>query len=318
VIRDGAAYIAIDFNETPVQFPFERTGLQALYNTEVPFDSRKLVAYGRDISALSAAQLAALERPAKLTRFPDDLLFARGLEYSGIYEDGWLSPESEFVLGGGGPGAWVRVRGFVPELPGDPLGRGTLTFTVPGGKFEVPAAVGSFDWLLPIGSADKLARLGLRFSAHAPLPNRDDRPVGGKLEWLEVFSSLPTHLFEFGQPTAFRLASTGIDQDGWFARAATVQLPPFATDHDIVLTLEFPAWSTAREMALTAHWPDGVPASRLTLKPDGNSTLRVRLPRSAASRTLRLEAADDFSLVSPDPRRRSGRLVQLEIQPVAP
>ncbi|MBL9189290.1 MAG: hypothetical protein JNK23_17540 [Opitutaceae bacterium] len=318
VIRDGAAYLAIDFNETPVQFPFERTGLQALYNTEVPFDSRKLVAYGRDISALSAAQLAALPRPAKLTKFPDDLLFARGLEFSGIYEDGWLSPQSEFVLGGGGPAAWVRVRGFVPELPGQPLGRGTLTFALPGGPVEVPAEVGSFDWLLPVGSADQLARLGLRFSAHAPLPNRDDRPVGGKLEWLEVFPTLPTYTFEFGKPTSARLASTGIDQDGWFARAATIQLPPFATAHDIVLTLEFPAWSTAKEMALNAHWPDGVPASRVTLKPEGASMLRVRLPRSDVARTLRLEAAADFPLVAPDTRRRSGRLVQLEVQPVAP
>jgi hypothetical protein len=318
VIRDGAAYLAIDFNETPVQFPFERTGLQALYNTQVPFDSRKLVAYGRDLSALSAAQLAALERPTKLTKFPDDLLFARGLEFAGIYEDGWLSPESEFVLGGGGRGAWVRVRGFVPELPGNPLGRGTLTLSTAAGKFEVPAAVGSFDWLLPVGSADNLARLGLRFSAQAPLPNRDDRPVGGKLEWLEVFPSLPTHTFEFGQPTSARLASTGIDQDGWFERAATIQLPPFATDHDIVLTLEFPAWGSAKEMNLTAVWPAGVSPSRVTLKPEGLSTLRVRLPRSDTARPLRLEAADDFQLVAPDTRRRSGRLVQMELQPVTP
>ncbi|MBL9200558.1 MAG: hypothetical protein JNL39_08630 [Opitutaceae bacterium] len=317
VIRDGAAYLAIDFNETPVQFPYERSGLEALYNTVVPLDSRKLVAYGRDISALSAAQLAALPRPTKLTQFPDDLLFARGLEFAGIYEDGWLSPESEFTLGGG-PGAWVRVRGFVPELPGNPLGRGTLTVTAAGKKFEVPAAVGSFDWLLPAGSADHLARLNLRFSSTAPLPNRDDRPVGAKLEWLEVFPSLPTHTFEFGKTTAARLASTGIDQDGWFARAATVQLPPFATEHDVILTLEFPSWSSAKEMALTAHWPGATPASRVTLKPEGLSTLRVRLPASAASRTLRIEAADDFQLVAPDTRRRSGRLVQMEVQPAAP
>ncbi len=47
---------------------------------------------------------------------PDDLLFATGLEYSGIYEDGWLSPKSQFVLGRGGPNAWIRVRGYRPCL----------------------------------------------------------------------------------------------------------------------------------------------------------------------------------------------------------
>ena len=317
IMRDGAAYIAIDFRETPVQFRYERTGLQSLYNTQVPLDSRKLVGYGRDISALSAAQLAALPRPNKLTNFPDDLLFARGLEFSGIYEDGWLSPTSEFTLGGG-PHAWVRVRGFVPELPGNPLGRGKLRFTLPSGPVEVPAAVGSFDWLLPVGSADNLVRLALQFTAQAPLPNRDDRPVGAKLEWMETFPSLPTYLFDFGKPTSTRLASSAIDQDGWFERSTTIQLPPFDTAHDIVLTLEFPGWSTAKEMPLTLHWPDGVPPSRLTLKPEGISTLRVRLPSSAAPRTLRLEAATDFPLPSPDTRRRSGRLVQMELQPAPP
>lgn len=312
---DGAAYVAIDFNEAPAQFPYERTGLEALYNTAVPLDARKLVAYGRDISALSAAQLAALPRPAKLAKFPDDLLFARGLEFSGIYEDGWLSPESEFVLGGG-PAAWVRVRGFVPELPGNPLGRGTLTLTLPGGKFEVPATVGTFDWLLPAGSADQIARVGLRFSAIAPLPNRDDRPVGAKLEWLEVFPSLPTHTFEFGKPTSARLASTGIDQDGWFEREAAVQLPPFATEHEIVLTLEYPGWASVKETKLRVHWPGLAPAD-LTLTPGEPVTLRARLAPSAVSRALRLVADGDFPLVSPDPRRRSGRLVQVELQPVA-
>ncbi|MBL9213273.1 MAG: hypothetical protein JNL92_22615 [Opitutaceae bacterium] len=316
VYRDGAAYIAIDFRETPVQFPFQRSGLQSLYNTQVPLDSRKLVAYGRDISALSAAEVAALPRPAKLTRFPDDLLFARGLEYSGIYEDGWLSPESEFVLGGGGPDAWIRVRGFVPELPGAPLGRGTMTAKLPGGDVELPAAIGSFDWLLPVGAADGLARIGFSFSTGAPLPNKDDRPVGAKLEWLEVFASLPTYTFEFGKPTSSRLASTGIDQDGWFARTATVQLPPFGQEHELVLTFEYPGWSDTKETTVRATWPGAPAPATLTLTPGGPATLRLRLTRSATPRQLRLEATSDFPLAAPDTRRRSGRLVQIELQPV--
>ena len=315
VYRDGAAYIGIDFNETAVQFPFERTGLQSLYNTIVPLDSRKLVAYGRDISALSAAQIASLERPTKLSTFPDDIVFARGLEFSGIYEDGWLSPESEFVLGGGGPQAWVRLRGFVPELPGMPLGAGTMQVSLAGGTVEMPAAVGSFDWLLPVGGTDRTARLGVRFSAGAPLPNGDDRPVGGKLEWLEVFPSLPTYTFEFGKPSATRLASTGIDQDGWFTRSATIQLPPFAREHDIVLTFEYPGWADTREMPVRANWPAGVKPTQLTLTPGGPVTMRVTLSPSDRQRTLRLEAPADFPLAAPDPRRRAGRLVQMELQP---
>jgi hypothetical protein len=314
---DGAAYVAIDLNEIPVQFPYKRGRLESLYNTMVPTDSRKLVAYGRDISALSAAQVAGLARPSKLTRFPDDLLFARGLEYAGIYEDGWLSPASEFVLGGGGPDAWVRVRGFVPSnLPGTGVGAGTLRAELPSGTVELPAAVGSFDWLLPVGSADRLARLGLTFTASAPLPDGDDRPVGAKLEWLEVFPSLPTYTFLFGSPTAARPASTGIDQDGWFARNATIQLPPLGVEHDVVLTLEYPGWSGASHATLRTRWPGRAEPVETTLTPGGAITVRMRLGASAIPRRLDLETSGDFPLAAPDTRRRAGRLVQMELQPV--
>jgi hypothetical protein len=276
------------------------------------------VAYGRDISALSAAEVAALPRPSKLTRFPDDLLFARGLEFSGIYEDGWLSPKSEFILGGGGPTAWIRVRGFVPaNMPDSPIGSGTLNISLPTGQVELPAAIGSFDWLLPVGASDKLARIGLRFTASSILPHGDDRPVGGKLEWMEVFPSLPTHIFEFGKPTEARLASTGIDQDGWFARAATIQLPPFATDHDVILTFEYPGWSDKSEASVRARWPGLAAPSTITLKPGAPATMRVRLPASPIPRTLEFETTSDFPLAAPDPRRRAGRLIQMELQPVS-
>jgi hypothetical protein len=318
IYRDGAAYVAIDLNEIPVQFPYTRGPLEALYNTEVPLDSRKLVAYGRDISALSAAELAALPRPSKLTRFPEDLLFARGLEFSGIYEDGWLSPKSEFILGGGGPHAWIRVRGFVPSnMPGSPIGTGTLKVSLPGGEVELPATIGSFDWLLPVGASDRLARLAMTFTASSILPNRDDRPVGGKLEWLEVFPSLPTYTFEFGKPTAARLASTGVDQDGWFARTATIQLPPFETEHDIVLTFEYPGWSDAKQTTIRVRWPGHSEARALSLTPGAPIAMRLRLSPSAKSRPLQLEATSDFPLAAPDTRRRAGRLIQMELQPIS-
>jgi hypothetical protein len=210
----------------------------------------------------------------------------------------------------------VRIRGFVPELPGAPLGRGTMTVKLPGGPVELPAAIGSFDWLLPVGAADGLARLGLSFSAGAPLPNKDDRPVGAKLEWMEVFASLPTYTFEFGKPTSSRLASTGIDQDGWFARTATVQLPPFGREHDLVLTFEYPGWSDTKETTIRATWPGAAAPASITLTPGGPAQLRLRLPASATARTLGLEAANDFPLAAPDTRRRAGRLVQAELQPV--
>ena len=156
----------------------------------------------------------------------------------------------------------------------------------------------------------------MTFSQSTTLPNRDDRPVGGRLEYLEIFPSLPTYTFDFSQPTSARLASTGIDQDGWMSRQATIQLPPFDQEHDLVLTLEYPGWSDTKSTTLRAFWPGENQARELTLTPDGPATMRVRLPASNQPRMLRLEASNDFSLVAPDLRRRSGRLLQVQIHPL--
>jgi hypothetical protein len=201
-------------------------------------------------------------------------------------------------------------------MPGSPVGTGTLKVSLASGEVELPAAIGSFDWLLPVGASDELAHLRLTFTATSILPDGDDRPVGGKLEWLEVFPSLPTYTFEFGKPTSARLASTGVDQDGWFARSASIQLPPFATEHDVVLTLEYPGWSDARETTLRARWPGHAEPKILSLTPGSPHTMRVRLSPSAKPRTLQLETTSDFPLAAPDTRRRAGRLVQMELQPV--
>ncbi len=317
VYRDGAAYLAIDFKETAVQFPFRRTGLQALYNNEVPFDSRKLVAYGRDISALSAAEVAALARPARLAKFPDDLVFARGLEFAGIYEDGWLSPESEYVLGASAARGVVRIRGYVPELPGQPLGRGTLAIRVGNNTFPVPAATGVFDWLVPVDDAVAATAVGLKFSDSAPLPGGDDRPAGGKLELIEVLPALPTHTFEYGVPGRARLPAPGIDQDGWFAREAGIVIPAGGR-RVLTLKFEYPDWGARAAGELEIARPGGLPVHRQVLPAGEYTTVILDIPATARAQTLTLRAAADFALPAPDPRRRSARLVVAELQPVLP
>ncbi len=317
VFRDGAAYIAIDFNESPVQFPFKRTGLQSLYNTMVPLDSRKLVAYGRDISALSAAEVAGLERPVKISRFPDDLVFARGLEFSGIFEDGWLSPVSEFVLGPSTTAGIVRVRGYVPQLAGAPLGGGRLLARLGSREFDLPATTGAFDWLLPVSADTATTHLSLRFSATAPLPDHDDRPAGGKLELIEILPALPTHTFDYGIPGRARLPSHGIDQDGWLARDATIDLP-IGGRRMLMLKVEYPDWSgkTSARLALGLSG-DGSSLDRV-LTAGQYATILLPVAASTQPQVLSLTASDDFALPAPDQRRRAARLVSVELQPATP
>ena len=319
VWQDGAAYLALDLAETPVQFPYKRRGLQSLYNARIPLDSRLLVAYGRDISALSPAEVAALKRPTRLANFPADLVHARGLEFSGIFEDGWLSPHSEFIFGHAPAGSSLRLRGYVPELPGLPLGRGTLQVNVNGRTFELPAATGTFDWLLPVSVTAGPTKITLRPSATAPLPNEDDRPVGAKLALLEILPTLPSRTFDFATAGALRLAAEGIDQDGWMARQATLHLPASTSAQDVTLRIEVPDWSGTPATTLRSQLipvgdvPAATPAvTTHTLTAGAYAAVIVRIPASATPQMLRIEAAADFSLPAPDARRRAARLLQVE------
>ena len=318
VILDGAAYLAIDFNESPSQFPSPRAGLQALYNTVVPLDSRKLVAYGRDLSVVSRAELAALRRPSTLKKFPEDLVFARGLEFAGVYEDAWLSPESEFTLSAGAAGGLVRVRGEVPELPGSGLGSGTLRARLNGFEFTLPATSGEFDWLLPLPETGDATRLNLHFTATTKLTGGDARPIGGKLRSIEVLSNLPQKEMSFaavpGQP---RLPSEGIDADGWMQRTVRLHVPGGGR-RVLSLKVEFPDWSGKKTGSLRSGIA-GVSGTREhTLTAGQYAMIEIGLPASTGLQTVEISGADDFPLPSPDGRRRTGRLVSAELIPVAP
>jgi hypothetical protein len=274
-----------------------------------------LVAYGRDISALSVAEVAGLVRPTKLARFPDDVIFARGLEFSGIYEDGWLSPESEYVLGPSPAAGIVRLRGEIPQMPGTPLGTGRLHVRLGDQDYEMPAAPGTFDWLLPVPARADTTRLRLRFTATTILPGLDARPIGGRLELIEVLPALPTHTFEFGTAGKARLPASGIDQDGWLERQARIELPAGGR-RMLMLKIEFPDWSGKSSGRLNFSFSGAGTPHAQALRPGEYTTVLLPVAASPQTQTLTLSADDDFPLPSPDTRRRAARLVVAELQPV--
>ena len=159
-------------------------------------------------------------------------------------------------------------------------------------------------------------RVSLRFTASAPLPGGDDRPTGGKLELLEVLPALPTHTFDYGSYGTVRLAATGIDQDGWMARTATLALPASAGAQDLALRLEYPNPSGSPTDTIQAQLSDSAAPTTQTLRRGEISTLHVPVPASAIARTLRLELPADFPLPAPDTRRRAARLLQVDLTPV--
>jgi len=323
VLFEGAAYVALDFYEFPAVIFDRRSGLKRLYNLDVPLDYRRVLGWGRDISAISREEYEHLVRPLRVRHFPEDLSEADALEFSGAYEDGWLSPDSKFVLGTPSAGGCVRLRGFVPELPGSPLGRGMMQLDLNGMALELPAATGTFDWLVPVPASTPgsladtthTTRLSIRFTSTTALPGGDDRPIGGKLERIEVLPTLPTRTFDFGTPGSMRVASTGIDQDGWMARDSTLALPASPIAQDLTLRIEYPNWTGAQAATLQTELDASLSHATQTLAPGEYTTVHVRVPPSAQPHTLRLELPADYPLPKPDTRRRAARLLRVDLTP---
>ena len=228
-----------------------------------------------------------------------------------------MSPESEFTLGPSRSAGIVRVRGYVPQLPGAPLGGGRLRANLGGREFDLPATTGAFDWLLPVSANTDATHLTLRFTSTAPLPEDDARPAGGKLELIEILPALPTHTFDYGIPGRARLPSHGIDQDGWLARQATIVLPS-GGPRMLELKVEYPDWSGKASGHLTLGLSADGSRQVETLTPGLYASIRMPVAASDRPQTLTLTADDDFPLPAPDQRRRAARLVRVELQPATP
>ena len=183
-VIDGMSYLSIDMQRDGRQFPKRVSGLSMLYGREVPQDSRYVTAFGRDISLVSEEQYQAIKPPARLQHFPDDLA-DKNLEYSGIYEDGWISEQAFFVFAKEHSSDSIFIRGMVPQIDKADFST-TLHIKVDGvelatkkmglGAFEVKVPTGQ----MPVGRH----RVDLTFDAYQTLPTGDDRIIGGKLEFL--------------------------------------------------------------------------------------------------------------------------------------
>jgi hypothetical protein len=306
---DGGAYIAVDFAQAPVAFPIKRSGFANLYNRTVPLDYRRLVGFGRDISALSPAEYAALPRPRQLTRFPDDLSRAVGLEFSGLYEDRWVSPSANVILGESHPGEIVRLSGSVPTLPGL-LGQaaGRMTVAINGDAQSVPVPPGPFDWILPIAHPGMKTHIEIGFSCPGKLPPGDDRPVGAELGGIEILPAPAS--FAFDSAGTGILPVRGIDTDGWAAASAEVALPVAAGSAGVAIRLEFPGWPGVPAAGSVAISADGAPPVRCVLKPGANLfTLPMR--PGPLVRHLHLAADQSFPLPAPDGRVRAFRILSI-------
>lgn len=185
--KDGHAYLAIDFGQEPAAFPNDKTGLMRLYNREWALDQRRLVGFARDISAISEEEYIRVVRPRMIASFPGGLLGAEAPEYSGFYEDGWLSDESYVRFGGSDAGNKLTVRGMVPAL--GTLANGRLKVAIrinDEPSHEEALKPGDFRLDIPIHQTSAITTMNIRFSDRTALPGLDGRMVSALIRSMRI------------------------------------------------------------------------------------------------------------------------------------
>jgi len=180
---DGESYVGIDMGTPGAQLPDHRTGLMRLYGGNVPIDSRNIVGFARDISAIPARSISRRDTPSAIGQFPQDL-GNPALFYSGIYEDGWLAEDARIRLKDSRSGNHLRFQFMVPYI-GNRGYSSSVTVTVDGktrGTWPAPLGRTMIDFpaKLRIGQHD----VQLHFAGSQRLPGLDTRLVSARIEHL--------------------------------------------------------------------------------------------------------------------------------------
>ena len=304
-----AYYVALDLGEIPRPYPSNRGGLKALYNQNVPLDYRWIISYGRDISALSPSEYESLDRPIHIDHFPDDIVKATGLEFSGIYEDGWVSPESHFVLGESHSGDVVRMRFEVPQQVADMNSVGEARISINGeSPYIIALSASDFDWLLPIKNPGKKTDIRISFTIKGTLPGKDSRTISAKLESIKLLS---ISKIDFSSKTAPRPPADGIDSDGWCDTKSVFYMPLSKTAKGIILNIDYPGWWNIASNSYVDVKLDEEKTIRYQIK-QGLNTLVVPAPEGVSMRRVELSCGQLISLPKPDARKRVYCLVSAE------
>ena len=302
---EGQAYITIDFGEPARVINKEKTGLMRWFGVKFALDDRRLDGFTRDISVLTDEQYRAVPRPTRISQFPDDLLNNKGLEYSGIYEDGWTGRDAFFKLGASHTGQVLYFKGFIPDIPRFQKLGVDATISINDKPTEVVnLKAGKFTLTRLIKEPSDITSISLHFSdAQIYDKDKDKREVSAFVDEISIsdvadFASFRNVANESGE----KFVVTGIDTDGWIAKSAEFKAPSFDSFKVLKLDLEMPGWAPLQTNELT--WSvDGRVVKSVTVPRQTFESVYVPLP-PGAQRLVHLDAASVFPLPG-DGRQRS-------------
>lgn len=179
---EGGHYVALDMGSWGRTFPEHRSRIARLYGDDIPLDSRRIVGFVRDISLVSDIEYASLSAPQAIQLFPADL-DNKDLEYTGIYEDGWVAESSYAVLQQPESSATLVVELKVPMSQGRAVASWAAVLVDGREVARQSAASGSVLFKIPVPGSGK-RRVGLRFERAVPLPVPDGRPASARIRYV--------------------------------------------------------------------------------------------------------------------------------------
>jgi hypothetical protein len=302
---EGQAYLTIDFGDPAVPIEKLKTGLMRWYGLVYNLDDRKLVGFTRDISVITDDQYRAMPRPTRITSFPWDLINYKGLEYSGLFEDGWTARDAYFKMGPSHPGQVFLFKGYIPDTPRFEKEGVDVTVSINDRPTEiVNLKAGAFSLSRLIEESSDITSISLHFSdAQVYETERDKRAVSAFVNELSIndvpdFASFRSITNQSGE----KFDITGVDPDGWLGRTSDFTAPAFAQFKVLKVDLEMPGWAP-------------IASNRLTVSVDGRQVQSDEVPRQSfksvdiplppgVRRQIHLDASADFALPS-EGRKRS-------------
>jgi hypothetical protein len=264
---------------------------------------------GQDPRRVSAflSLFGFLPAPSALERFPDDL-HNSGLDYGGIWDDGWLSKHSYGVLAAGGP-TNLAIRAQVPPTGG--AAKQHLRVRV-GGRTLVSKDIlpGLLELGIPLPASARDRRIDLLWAHVGRLSAKDPRRASARLLLLG-YAPPPATLNHFPADLLEASVSTsGIYKDGWLQKEGRVLLKGGSTGR---LTLRAEVTNAVRSQHLDVLVNGKTVASTNT--PAGPLELHAAIGKSNHPRQVELRWRTTARIGPNDPRRAAALLKFISVAP---
>lgn len=197
----GQDYLAIDMGRDGKPIDAPRHRLMNWYGRDILLDIRWITGFARDVSYVSEEEYEHLRPPTGVWKFPEGLL-PRDLEYSGIYEDGWVSEDSTYTFTQTPDRPDLVVSGSIPAIRDQKL-KTEAVLTIDGVEaVRQVLPLGEFELRAPVPYKDGKRAVELKFSSLQSLPEPDNRPVSAMLHSIgfEGLGLAPEDIITRGSP----------------------------------------------------------------------------------------------------------------------